>query len=527
MISGLSPISESGLQDGLGQLVDAELLYQRGRPPRAKYIFKHALIQDAAYQSLLKRTRQQFHQRVAELLEERFQETVDAQPELVAYHFGEAGDVGRAVHYWHKAGEQARAKSAHLEAISYLERGIEMLDELADDETRVRQELAMQVSLGHANIVVNGHAALGAERAYARALVLCEELGDVPELAPTLIGLWRFHVVARPLDETEDIARRLLRLEEGTEVTEIQVAGHYAMGFTSLCMGKLGDARINLEEGIALYLASQRSAEVYHLGGEAGVICRAYLAQTEWLLGFPERAQRNIQESVALAEKLDDPFTLARALCFTGAIISEVCGRDTDTFVERGLDLATQKGFSFWVDHGRVHQMNANFKNHLSDSALDELRHSVDARHKTGAHSTTPYYRTLLARACQQAGRIDEGLRVLEEAKEGVEARGERWWESEVQRLTGELLLSQSIENAADAERCFVQAIDISRNQEAKSLELRAAMSLARLWQRQGKGREARPLLGDCYGWFTEGFETADLGAAKALIDDLTVNRVA
>jgi predicted ATPase len=521
MLQYLAPLEEPVLQNGLGQLVDNELLYQRGRPPRSRYIFKHALIQDAAYQSLLKRTRQQYHRQVAALIEERFPETVEANPELVAHHYTGAGEAERAVHYWRKAGERARRLSANLEAIAYLTKGIEMLDGLPDEEERTRQELALQAALGHANIVAKGHGAAGAEAAYARALELCRQLGDVAELAPTLFGLWRYYVVARPLDETNDVATRLRRLAEEKQDTELHVIAHYALGYTALCLGNLGDARSSLGEGIAQYLPTQRSAEIYRTAHDPGVACRAYLGLTEWLLGYPERAQSRIRECVELAEELEDAYSLAFALCFAGAIVSEFCGSDSNTVVERGLEVAEEGGFAMWIAFGKLHQTSLRFADQRSDSALDALRESIVAIPRMGIHVITPYLMTLLARAYRRAGKIDDGLEVLDDARASLDARGERWWEAEIQRLRGEFSLSQSAENATDAELCFERALDISRNQEAKSLELRAAMSLVRLWRRQGKGDEARRLLGECYNWFTEGFDTADLKEAKVLLDEL------
>ncbi|MHC4067387.1 MAG: ATP-binding protein, partial [Planctomycetota bacterium] len=206
LLAAVADKSSIEVDTALDRLVQSELVLRRGTPPNATYTFKHALVQEAAYETLLKRTRQQYHHQVAGLLEKRFPETVATHPELVAHHYSEAGDATRAVHYWRSAGERARRLSANLEAIAYLTKGIEMLDGLPDDEERARQELALQASLGHANIVAKGHGAAGAEAAYARALELCGQLGDVAELAPTLFGLWRYYVVARPLDETNDVA---------------------------------------------------------------------------------------------------------------------------------------------------------------------------------------------------------------------------------------------------------------------------------------------------------------------------------
>jgi adenylate cyclase len=237
------------------------------------------------------------------------------------------------------------------------------------------------------------------------------------------------------------------------------------------------------------------------------------------LLGNPDRARRLIEESIVLAEKLDDRFSLAYALCYVGAVVSEACAADTDTLVERGLEIATGDGYKLWEVYGGVQRANLCFKKLGSDSALAELSDSIDAILNMGVYLNTPYFMTLLARAYQRAGRNAHGLQALDDAQKSIGARGENWWEAEIHRLRGEILLSRSPDDANDAKACFHQALEISRKQEARSLELRAATSLARLTQRQGNHDDARRVLGDCYARFTEGFETGDLRDAKELLD--------
>jgi tetratricopeptide (TPR) repeat protein len=288
-------------------------------------------------------------------------------------------------------------------------------------------------------------------------------------------------------------------------------------------MGNLMVARNDLKEGIARYLPDQRSAEFYRMGQDPGVACHAYLGMTEWLLGFPEQALSRIRESVNLAEEINDPFSIAYALCFPGAIISEECGTDTSLVVERGLSVAAEGGFSLWVAFGTVHQMNLRYKDQRSDAALDELRESVAAlSEQHGLYLHRPYFTILLARAYLRAGKAEQGIEVLDHAQQTSDLREERWWEAEIRRLRGELLLSRSPASAKDAQACFEQALDIARNQNAKSLELRVAMSLARLWRDQGKVTDANALLVPIYDWFTEGCDTADLKKAKTLLDELS-----
>ena len=369
-----------------------------------------------------------------------------------------------------------------------------MLQGLPDDEARAQQELALQISLGHANIVAKGHGAPGAEAAYTRALALCDRLGDVAELVPTLFGLWRFSVGARPLGETNDVARQLHRLAERKQATELHVVAHYALGYTALCMGSLAAARASLAEGIARYRPAQRSAEIYRAAQDPGVACRAYLGMTEWLLGHPDRAQDRIRESVQLAEELGDAFSLAYALCFPGAIVAELCGGATGAVIERGLAVATEKGFALWVAFANVHRMSRRFQEQPSPATLDELRESVLAIAQLGVHINTPYFMTLLARACQQAGRVEEALQVLDDASASSEARGEHWWQAEIHRLRGEFL---SATNAAGAEGHFERALAVARRQEARALgatrRRQPRPAVARSGQAGGCARPAGP----------------------------------
>jgi predicted ATPase/class 3 adenylate cyclase len=518
MLRALVEIEEPSLKDGLEQLVDAELLYQRGRAPRASYVFKHALIQDAAYGSLLKRTRQQYHRQVAALFEERFPDTVEQHPELVAHHHAEAGNFEKSAEYWLRAGELARAQSANLEAIAYFGKGVDSLRELPESERRARQELALQVPLGHANIVAKGHGAAGAQIAYARALELCERLGDAPELAATLFGLWRFYVVANPLDEAMAVAMRLHRIAEEKRQTELFVVACYARGYTALCKGDLAEARSSLADGVARYDREQRRETIYRIAQDPGVACRAYLAMTEWLLGYPDRAENSVAQSIELAEELEDPFSLAFALCFPGAIVTDARGGDAGPIVERGLEIARLRNFALWAAFAEVHRRSERFRALRSEPALRELAESVAAIPQMGVLINSPYFATHLARACLEMQKGGDGLAALEAVEPSMRKRGEYWWQAEVLRLKGELLLSRSASDDGEAERCFEQAREVARRQQAKSLELRAVTSLCRLWRRQGRQQRAISLLEECLSGLEEGAATADHKAARDLL---------
>ena len=519
MLHAVMGLEERTLQSGLEQLVAEELLYQRGRLPRSKYIFKHALIQDAAYQSLLKRTRQDCHTRVAELLEEQFPETVENQPELVAHHYTEGAVPERAIEYWRRAGERARGLSANIEAIAYFNRGLDTLAELPDDADRARLELSLQLSLGHANIVAKGHGSAPAETAYRRAMALAEALDDKSDRVPALFGIWRSYVVGRTLHETSEVVRQLRELAEQDRDTELVVVANYTGGFTALCMGRLAEAKEQLERSIALYRPDTGSSDIYRAAQDPGVACRSYLSLAEWLLGSPDRALSLTAEATALAEEMSDRYTLAYSLCYTGSIVTTERGDDARTHLTRGLGIAREDGYNLWILYGSAMQADLDCRDDPDDANLAALVERIENIAGNGVYLNTPYLKTRLACGYLRTTRIAQALQSLDEAQQSLEDRDERWWEAEVHRIRGEVLRARSADDHDDAESCFHQALDVARAQQARSLELRAAMSLVRLARSRGDGAEATEMLRACYAGFDEGFDTADLREAASLLD--------
>jgi class 3 adenylate cyclase/predicted ATPase len=523
LIAVIAPQDEETLQAGLAQLVAAELLYQRGRPPRARYLFKHALIQDAAYASLLKSSRQQVHQQVAQILEARFPALVETQPELVAQHYTAAGCHEQAVVYWQRAGQQASDRSAHLEAISHVTTGIEILRSLPETPERIQQALTLHIALGAALLVTKGQAAPEVEHAYTQARTLCQQAGETPELVPVLYGLWWFYMVRSQLHTARELGETLLRLAQQAHDPALSVAAHYALGFTWLNFGVLPVARRHLEDGIARYTAAQRHAPVFRIGQDLGVACRANTARALWLLGYPDQALAHIHEALVLAHALSHPFSLAFAQ-WLAAIVYQFC-RDVPAVHEQAaaaVALSTEQGFPQWAAWGTSMRGWALAMQGHGEEGLAQVRQGIADWRATGAALNVPYLCTLVADVSDHLSRPEDGLQALAEAHTLVEQQEQRWWEAEVCRLQGVLLLRQTGTPQAEAEACFQQALDVARRQEAKSLELRAAMSLARLWQQQGKRTEAHTLLAPVYGWFTEGFDTADLQEAKALLAELS-----
>jgi class 3 adenylate cyclase/predicted ATPase len=520
ILQAVAPLDEATLQDGLAQLVEAELLYQRGRPPRAKYIFKHALIQDAAYASLLRHTRQQVHQQIAQTLLAHFPEIIETQPEWVAYHYTEAACAEQAIPYWQQAGQRARERWANQEAISHLTAGIELLKTLPQTPERTQQELALQVPLGAALLMTKGHGAPEVEATYTRAHDLCRQLGDTSDLFPVLFGLWRFYAVRPAFQTILELGEELFRLAQGAQIAPLLVVAHYALGFPYLSLGKLGDAQRHFDTGVALYVPEQRSSTVFRAGQDPGVACLLYGAWVLWLRGYPRQALEREQEALALARELADPFTLAFVRCFAAVVRS--CGRDISGVQEHAgaaLVLAAEHGFTLWVNVGRILRGWATTMQEPSAEATAEAQQALATFHTAGIDLIGPFFLTLVAEAYELRGQLEESRHVLADAQALLDRTGERWWEAEVYRRTGELLLAQSVQQQAVP--WLQQALDIARAQDAKSLELRAATSLARLWQSQDKRSDAHKLLAPVYEWFTEGFDTADLQEAKSLLEEL------
>jgi predicted ATPase len=523
LLQAVSPWDKGTLQRGLHQLVAAEFLYQQGLPPQATYRFKHALIQDAAYQSLLRSTRQQYHQRIAEVLEERFPETAETQPELLAQHYTQAGCAEPAVVYWQRAGQQASERSAHLEAISHVTTGIELLQTLPETPEHIQQALSLYIALDAALQMAKGYAAPEVEQAYTQARAWCQQVGETPELVPVLFGLWRFYLTRPQLHTAREIGDTLLRLAQRAEDPALVVVAHTALGVTWCFLGALLAARQHVEAGIARYTPDQRRAPAFRMGNDPGVGCRICTVWTLWLLGYPEQALARLHEALTLAHALSHPHSLAVARVWA-AIVCQL-RRDVPAVheqAEAAATLATEQGFPHWAAAGTILRGWALAMQGQGEEGMAQVRQGIAAFRATGAALLVPYYCTLLADVADRLGHPADGLRALAEAHTLVEQQEERWWEADVCRLRGVLLLRQPGAPPAEAEAWLQRALDVARRQEAKSLELRAAMGLSRLWQEQGKRDKARELLAPIYAWFTEGFDTADLQEAKALLDELS-----
>jgi predicted ATPase len=520
LLRAVSGLPEDELQASLARLVASELVFQRGTPPNAMYSFKHALVQDAAHGTLLRGSRQKLHAQIAEALETQSPELMDSQPELFGQHYAEAGLVEKAVVYWGKAGRRSAARSAMAEAAAQLQKALDQLALLPDELERQRQELELRIALAAALQAVKGQAAPETGHAYARARELWEQQGSPSEFLQIPYGQSRYHLNRGELDLAQRLDEDLLRLSRQRNDSAGLVLGHTSFGVSLLIAGRLAASRSHLEEALALYDPISHSSLVHQVGIHPHVNSQAFLGIVLFCLGYPDQALARSSAAIAEARRLAHPPSLAQSLAI-GARLLLLVGDNAvlDERVDQLVAVATEQGFAHWraqgtIDRGWVKVMNSDVAEGTS-----LLRGGSAAYRATGAQLWIPHSTALLARACEIAGRVEEGLTLLDEASQIVERTGERWFSAELNRHKGQLLLRQG--NAEAAEDLYCKALGIAVEQGAKLWELRAAASLARLRRDQGRRPEASSLLAPVYGWFTEGFETADLKKAKALLDEL------
>jgi predicted ATPase len=475
LLRAVALLDEMTLQQALARLVDAEVLYQRGLPPRATYIFKHALIQDAAYQSLLRSRRQQVHRRIVQVLEERFPEMAETQPELLAHHFTEAGLATQAVGYWQRAGEHSNARSAYLEAVAHLTKGLEVLQTLPNTLEHLQQELGLQLTLGPALVVIRGPASPAVEQAYARAQELCQQLGETPQLFPVLWGLWRLYHSRGEYQRARALGEQLLALAQQLHDAALLLEAHHALWATLFHTGEFASTRGHLEQGRALYDPQQHRAHALLYGGhDPGVCCLSHAAWSLWILGYPDQALQSMREALTLAHTLAHPFSLANALRFATTL--HQCRREPQAAHARGeacVVLADEQGFAEVLAEATIMRGWALAAQGQRTEGVAQMRQGLAAYRASGTARQRPYYLALLAEAYGSIGQPAEALSVLAEALALVDQIGEHGWGADLHRLQGELLLAQAGERqqVQEAEACFHQALDVACRQQAKSLE--------------------------------------------------------
>ena len=487
-----------------------------------RYRFIHALYQEILYGQIPVSRRLRLHRQIGERLETGYgAETHQIAAELAA-HFVQGRDVWRAITYLQLAGENALRRSAHQEAVEHLTQGLSLLQTLPETAERFAHELAVQTALGPALMAHKGYAAPEVERAYFRARELCQHLGDTPQLFPSFRGLWVFYLLRAELETAHELGEQLLALAQRAQDSGLLLEAHFASGQSALWYSGLAPARAHLEQGIALYNPERHRSHALRYGQDPGVFCRAIVALVLWFQGYPDQALQRASEALTLAQELAHPNSLAAAMYFVAWI--HQLRRQVQQAREQAeslLALARAQGLPFWEAGGLIWLGWAEVAQGQGNAGLTHLCQGLAAWQDTGSALAQPQYQALLAEAYGHVGQPDTGLTVLTETLKVVARTGDRIWEAELYRLKGQLLLAGSRDHGREAEKCLYQALDLARHHQAKSWELRAAVSLAQLWRSQGKYTEAYDVLAPVYAWFTEGFDTADFQQARALLEAL------
>ena len=530
LLQAASSLDETRLRQGLTQLVQAELVYQRGIPPEARYIFKHALLQDAAYQSLLKSIRQQYHQQIGQALVERFSDIAATRPELLAYHFTQAGLNVEAIPYWQKAGQQAVERSAFIEGISHLQNGLAVLEQLPESRDRDTLEFSLQAMLGVALMSSRGWAMPEVLKAYSRAQELAQHIGEMPHLFPVLWGIWAYYAVLGRHPTSIGLAKQCLQLAQRINDPVLLIGAHHTYDI-SFWQGELVQARYHMEQMCTLYDSQQHSAHAALYGIDLGIAGYHYLELTVWTLGYPELALKLQEDRRGIVGNLRHGHSIAWS--FFGSSMLYYLLREpllAQENAETAVTLSQEQGFHMTIVVGTTSRGWALAQQGHVDEGIAELQQAIRTWRNMGGELGLTWMIASLTDAYLRAGRSDDGLTAVAEALAICQRNDERWCEAELYRLKGELLLNgtgqtrlkNTMKSVAEAEECFHKAMDIAHKQQAKSWELRAAMSLARLWQRQDKSTEAQELLSEVYHWFTEGFDTKDLQEAKTLLGEIS-----
>jgi predicted ATPase/class 3 adenylate cyclase len=526
LLRAVSELDAGALEQALANLVGAEILFQHGTIPQAQYVFKHALLQDAAYESLLKSTRQQYHQSVAAVLDERFAEIKAERPELLAHHYTRAGLSARAIPFWHAAGQRSIERSANIEALSHLGRALELLGTLPAGAERDQQELGLQIALGVAWMAVKGYAAPELEKAYGRALEICEKFGESPQTIPVMMGLWAFYLVRGQVRTAEKVAAEALELADRLQIPALQMEAHLRAGISRLMMGRPLVAREHLERALALWIPQEHRSHALIYGQDPGMAIHAYLGWCLLELGFPDTGLRLNRKALEVANQHSHPLSAAFAWCFiTRSHLYRKEFADAHRSAQEMIRLSVEQDFPLWAVGGRILDGIATTELSPARDTVEQLRQAIEAWFELGANTEVPLYLTTVAKTEARLGNLDAALAEIARALDLVHEYAQFAHEPELLRLRGELLATGRSSNGGaardSAEASLKQALEFSRAHGMKLAELRAATSLGRLWLADGRGAEAYAMLSELYDSFAEGFEIADLREAKALLAGL------
>ena len=524
LLAATAQRTEWELAQALDLLVEAGLIFARGTPPHATYLFKHALVQDTAYSMLLRAARKTLHARIARTLAEHFSSVVETQPQVLAHHFTEAGLIDQAIAYWSQAGQQFASKSAFVEAIAQLRRGLHLIDELRDSRDRKQRELELQVTLAAALMQAKGHAntEVGLVLRRARELVLDTNAAGTILHFSVLYGLWvAQYLGGEPIAALEQ-AKEFLSLAQSQAQSGLLLTGHRLVGSALIPVGNFQEALSHLDRAVALYRPEEHETLAFRFGADIGITAMCVRAWALWHRGFPDQAKKVLDEGVQTARRSVHRHTLAYALIYAG--LTAISARWTTKGASAASELVLlteEHGFALFLGYGLILQGGAMAQSGQGTAAVERIRDGIAAMQATGARRVESMVLGLLAEAVAATGAVAKAIEMLAEALAAAKACGAFWADAELHRLRGELLQSLSSPDWAEIERAFRTSLAVAHEQGTRGFELRAAISLARLLSNQERRDEARDVLAPLYGWFTEGFDTPDLKEAKALLDEL------
>lgn len=472
---------------------------------------------------MLKSKRREVHRKIVLALQEKSPEVVADEPEIMAHHCEVAGLMKETVGYWWRAGQKALTSSAHVEAVSHLTKGLRSLKCLPASLQRSQLELSLQMSLGLGLIATHGYSAEQVLNTFARAHELCGQLGESAQLFSVVFGLFMFHAVRSDRKETRETTSQLLRLAKRSGDPNLLVEAYAAMSVSELLQGAHASAYEHMSQCLSVYDPAQHRSHVFVYGHDPGAVVYAYSGLNLWFLGYPDQALSRMEKALSLAQESSHPFTLAHVLSTSAEL--RHCRREfkeVSELARRNVALSVEQKFPLWIGAGYCEQGWVLFcEGHVQDG-IHKMKEGMALIRGTGSRARRPYHQSNLTELYLQAGMIREGLVEVDDALSASYDSLSHYYLAELHRLRGELLLRSSREKRVEAESCFRQALDVARDQGARSLELRAAMSLGRSFTATGRKDEARHVLAGVFGAFTEGFGTADLREAKALLEELS-----
>jgi predicted ATPase len=545
---------EADLYRLLASLQHKEFLYEQPAFPESEYIFKHALTQEVAYNSVLIERRKALHEQTGQAIEALYRDQLEEHYSELAHHYGRSDNIQKAVEYLGLAGQQALKQSANAEAVNHLTTALGLLPRLPDTPERARQELTLQIALGEPLSLLSGWGAPEVERVYTRARALCLQVGEPEQLLRILNQLWAIAIVGAEYQTGRELAEQMVTLAQSDQEQGLLSEALLWRGATAFWLGDFVSAHTDCAQGLALYDVRQHHSFSSSSLADMRVVGLFYAAQVLWCLGYPDQALSKVREALTLAQELSHPFSLGYML--TSAAWCHQLRREVQATHEHaaaGVSLSTEQGFVFYSAMGAILQGWALAEQGQEEKGIAQMDQGLAAFLVLKSRWLRTYFLSLLAEAYGRTGQTEKGLDALTEALASADRTGERFYETEIYRLKGELTLAQSsvqrLESSVqgnqkakgkrqkakietdprpltsdpqgEAEGCFLKAIEIAQKQQAKSLELRAVVSLARLWRQQGRHAEAQQILADVYGWFTEGFDTKDLQKAKTLLEAL------